>query len=197
MGNTLIRSFIAIELPELVKSELEELQKGLKSSRLDFVRWVPAENIHITLKFLGNISSVQINGIVDAMKELSQKFEPFELQVGGIGAFPSLRNPRVLWVGLDGDINRLQALQASLEKKLAGFGFAKESRGFTPHLTLARLQEHVSSDQRRVFSKLIVGKSIWLGRCFVVDAISLMKSQLLPSGAVYTRIAQTRLGADQ
>ncbi len=192
-----IRSFIAIELPEEVKQGLEKLQGALKSPRLNFVRWVPAENIHVTLKFLGNISPVQINGIVDVMREVSLRAEPFELEVGGIGAFPSLRSPRVLWVGLGGDIEKLQALQASLEEKLDRLDLTKESRSFTPHLTIARLREHASSDQRRILSQLVAEKSVWLGCKFRVDAISLMKSQLLPSGAVYTKIAHTPLGADQ
>lgn len=194
MDSTEIRSFIAIELPEEVKTELDKLQGALKSPRFDFVRWVPAENIHITLKFLGNISSAQIHGIVDVMEELSKKFEPFELEVGGVGAFPNLRNPRVLWVGLGGDIDRLQVLHTSLEEKLIRLGFTKESRVFTPHLTLARLREHVSADQRHAFSDLISRRSVWLGCRFVVAAMSLMKSQLLPSGAVYTRMARTSLG---
>lgn len=193
--NMSIRSFIAIELPERVRSELKKLQGSLKSPQLDFVRWVPTENIHITLKFLGNISSAQVDDIVDVMKELSPKFEPFELEVGGIGIFPNLRRPRVLWAGCGGDMDSLQALQGSLENRLTKLGFAKEPRGFTPHLTIARLREDISPEQRRVFSDLIGGWSTWLGCRFVVDAISLMKSQLLPSGAVYTRIAQTKLGS--
>lgn len=194
MDDTPIRSFIAIELPADVRSELEKLQGSLKSARFDFARWVPAENIHVTLKFLGNISPARVNDIVDVVKELSREFEPFELEIGGIGAFPNLKRPRVLWIGLGGDIDRLQTLQGSLEERLARLGFTKESRGFTPHLTLARLRENMSPEQRRAFSDLIAGRSVWLGCRFVVDCISLMKSQLLPSGAVYTRIARTKLG---
>lgn len=194
-NDTSIRSFIAIELPADVRSELEKLQGALKSARFDFVRWVPAENIHVTLKFLGNISPTRVDGIVNVIKELSREFEPFKLEISGIGAFPNLKRPRVLWVGLGGDIDRLQALQASLEEKLVRLGFAREPRTFTPHLTLARLRENIPPDQRRAFSDLIGGHSVQLGCRFVADAISLMKSQLFPSGAVYTRIAQNKLGS--
>ena len=193
-NNALIRSFIAIELPAEVTTKLEQIQNILKSPRYDFVKWVPASNIHITLKFLGNIRPTKIDDVVAVMDRISRTYSPFELEIGDIGAFPNLNNPRVLWIGVDGDIDKLRALQTSLEDGLAGVGFAKELRAFTPHLTLARLREHISPADRREFRELIMTKSPRVSHRFLVTALSLMRSQLQSSGAVYTRIAETKLG---
>lgn len=193
MDNTLIRSFIAIELPAEVSATLEEIQKMLKSPQHNFVKWVPPANIHITLKFLGNISSEKIAGITNAMEQTSQTISPFQLELGEIGAFPNLKQPRVLWIGVKGETDKLQAMQANLEENLARLGFTRESRSFTPHLTLARLREGISSAERRSFGDSIAGKSIKVECQFAATKISLMKSQLLPSGAVYTRLTEVKL----
>ncbi len=193
MENAPIRSFIAIELPAEVVAKLEEIQKALKSPRHSFVKWVPPENIHITLKFLGNVPPDKIASVTSVMEQVSQAFGPIRLEIGEIGAFPNLKQPRVLWVGVRGEIGNLQALQASLEENLARLGFSKESRGFTPHLTLARLREGISPVERREFGAMIISKPVYGGCQFTATKISLMKSQLLPSGAVYTRLAEVRL----
>ncbi len=193
MDNNLIRSFIAIELPAEVSATLEEIQQALKSPQHNFVKWVPPMTIHITLKFLGNISSEKIASITSAMEQTSQAISPFQLKLGEIGAFPNLKQPRVLWIGVKGETDKLKTMQANLEENLARLGFTRESRGFTPHLTLARLREGISSAERRSFGDLIAEKSIKVDCQFAATKISLMKSQLLPSGAVYTRLTEVKL----
>jgi 2'-5' RNA ligase len=193
MDNNLIRSFIAIELPAEVSATLEEIQKALKSPQHNFVKWVPPMNIHITLKFLGNVSSEKIASITSAMEQTSQAISPFQLKLGEIGAFPNLKQPRILWIGVKGETDKLKTMQANLEEHLARLGFTRESRGFTPHLTLARLREGISSVERHSFGDLIAEKSIKVDCQFAATKISLMKSQLLPSGAVYTRLTEVKL----
>ena len=128
-----IRSFIAIELPESVKSLLDNLQQELKNLRLK-AGWVRPQNIHLTLKFLGNINPADIENIGGAMADAAAECTPFTLTVGGIGFFPGVKRPRILWVGLGGATAVLLELQRNLEDRLATVGFAK-AVSYT-HLTL-------------------------------------------------------------
>jgi len=188
-----IRSFIAIELPKEVKSGLHRLQNELKLPRHTFVKWVAPESIHITLKFLGNISPGKVVEITKVMEQSSQGASPFQLEIGGIGAFPNLRQPRVLWLSIKGELDRLVALQQHIDSGLVPLGFAKETRPFTPHLTLARLREGISPGDRRDFGELVMKTPSEVNYKFDVNSLSLMKSQLLPGGAVYSRLAEVKL----
>ena len=134
-----IRSFIAIELPEGVVALLGKLQQDLKAIRLK-AGWVQPSNIHLTLKFLGDIKADDIDKIGGAMQEAVKGCEPFRLTVGGIGFFPGIKRPRVIWVGVGGQTQPLFALQRSLEDRLAAVGFPKEKRSFKGHLTLGRFR---------------------------------------------------------
>jgi len=188
-----IRSFIAIELPEEVRLGLRGIQARLKQSGHTFVKWVAPESIHLTLKFLGNIPAGQVTDIARAMEEASRGFLPFRLKIGKLGAFPNLRRPRVVWVGIDGEVDRLTALQQRLDAALARLGFARETRPFSPHLTLARLREGTSLRDCQDFAGLVTGAEAQAGTEISVDCICLMKSDLRPSGAVYTRLAEVTL----
>ena len=193
MNNEQIRSFIAIELPEEVKSGLHRLQAELKLPQHTFVKWAAPEGIHITLKFLGNVSPQKVAAVTKVMEQASEEISPFRLEVGEVGAFPNLRQPRVLWVGITGEMDKLAALQQRIDNSLAPLGFAKETRAFTPHLTLARLREGVSPDDRRDFGELVMKTPTEVNYKITVSSISLMKSQLLPGGAVYSRLAEVKL----
>jgi 2'-5' RNA ligase len=184
-----IRSFIAIELPGEIRSLLAETQQGLKSIRLK-ARWVRPENIHLTLKFLGNINPLDIEKIGGAMNSAVREFEPFTLKVGGIGFFPGAKRPRVVWVGLGGDTRTLIDLQRHLEDCLAEVGFPKEKRAFKAHLTLGRLRDAVPPE--------ITGKAIRRfsepgERQFAADRIILFKSELKPAGAEYSKLKEAGL----
>ncbi len=193
MNEEQIRSFIAIELPEEVKLGLHRLQCELRSPQHTFVKWVAPEGIHLTLKFLGNITPQKIAGITEVMKQASDGISPFQLQVTEIGAFPNLRQPRVLWIGIKGDVDKLATLQKRIDLGLASLGFAKETRAFTPHLTLARLREGVPPRDCRGFGELVSKTPIEVNYKFTVTSLSLMKSQLQPGGAVYSRLAEVKL----
>jgi 2'-5' RNA ligase len=189
-----IRSFIAIELPEEVKGELARLRCEMGGAEHSFVKWVAPEGIHLTLKFLGNIPSEAVKDITEAIREASQVASPFRLDILGLGAFPNLRQPRVLWVGIGGEIDRLSSLQQDVDSLLAPLGFAREERPFAPHLTLARIRQGASSSEIKSFSQLVASVNLQTNYSVNVQAVSLMRSQLTPRGAVYTHLAVVELG---
>jgi len=189
-----IRSFIAIELPEEVKKGLARLRKELERDEHKFVKWVDPGGIHLTLKFLGNIPFKRVAEVTEAMKEAAQGISPFHLEISGLGVFPSLKQVRVFWVGIGGEVDKLSRLQQNIDSALAVLGFAKEERPFVPHLTLARIREGASPAERRNFGEL-VGSTVFKDRYPVeVEAISLMRSQLTPVGAIYSRLCVVGLG---
>ena len=134
----MIRSFLAIEIPRTILKKIEEVQEDLKSSRAD-VRWVSPEKIHFTLKFFGNIDESRIDPIVKSIERPIQNTSPFSLKVRGVGAFPHLKNPRVIWMGLVDGKEVLAYFQKQLERELEKIGFEPEERAFHPHLTLGRM----------------------------------------------------------
>lgn len=187
----MIRSFIAIELPEETRQKLAAIQEQLRQSRAG-VRWVRPTSIHLTLKFLGNIHPTQVDDIAAAAAQVIGEDSPLTLCAAGLGAFPSQRKPRVIWVGLRGEVERLAKIQTDLEKVLEPLGFAREERGFRPHLTLGRVK-----DRRRLqplieaLSKLEIPEF----NSFDVDEIILYKSDLRPTGAIYTKLHRMPLAA--
>jgi len=181
-----LRSFIAIELPEEAKEGLARLRKELERDEHRFVKWVDPKGIHLTLKFLGNIPSERVTEITEAVQKAAQGISPFLLEISGLGAFPSLKQVRVFWVGITGEVDKLSKLQQDIDSALTVLGFAREERPFTPHLTLARIREGTSPPQRRSFGEL-VGSTAFEDKYPVqVRAVRLMRSQLTPAGAVYT-----------
>ena len=179
-----MRSFIAIELPEGVKSAISELQQEFKKCKAD-IRWVKPDNIHLTLKFLGDTDEKIFDSIVEATKEACIVYKEFALEIKGVGVFPNMRAPRVLWVGIS-DNDSLSGLQKSVEDGLIKLGFSPEKRRFRPHLTLGRFKS--SSGKEGLYDKIEEHKNLKLGS-IEVKSIFLIKSELTPSGSEYTKIA--------
>jgi 2'-5' RNA ligase len=188
-----IRAFIAIELPQEIRLALNDLQNRLKSPDHSWVKWVDPQGIHLTLKFLGNVAAGKINEIIEAMGEAAKGTPALHLEVKGLGVFPNPRRVQVAWVGLGGDINRLSELQQRLEASLARLGFARESRPFTPHLTLARVRDRASAEDRQAFGQIITSARFETDYAFEVTAIGLIKSQLTREGAVYRQLGSVGL----
>jgi len=188
-----IRSFIAIELPDELKLELIQLEARLKLDKQPWVKWVNPYSIHLTLKFLGNIAIDRTGEITRAIEAAVQGISPFHLEVKELGVFPNLRRVQVAWVGISGDVDKLSQLQKRIETTLTPLGFAPESRAFTPHLTLARLRDQASLDERQRFGQLIANAKFEAAYTIEVDAISLMRSQLTREGAIYSRISLVEL----
>lgn len=191
----LVRSFIAIELPAEVRAELASIEEKLKVRRHPFVKWVDPESIHLTLKFLGSVSGETIPEIVEAMSLVAQPVSPFTLQIGGTGAFPNWQRPQIVWVGVGGEMGRLTTLQRELEAALSPLGFPPESRPFSPHLTLGRLRERVTPEDRRRFGLWAQSVKFEASLSFEVNAVRLMKSQLTSSGPIYSELALVKLKA--
>ncbi|GAI08691.1 unnamed protein product [marine sediment metagenome] len=184
-----VRSFIAIELPEELKLGLTRLEAQLKSGEQSWVKWVDPHSIHLTLKFLGSIAVDRTGEITKVIEEAAQGVSPFHLEVKDLGTFPSLRRVQVAWVGIGGEVDKLNQLQKRVEANLIPLGFTQEARPFTPHLTLARLRNWASLDERQRFGQLISDTRFEETYTIEVDAISLMKSQLTREGAIYSRIS--------
>lgn len=183
-----MRSFISIELPEEARAALSRVQKEFEKCRPD-IKWVKPGNIHLTLKFLGNIEEKIAENITGIMKKICIRFPPFILTIQGVGMFPNVRSPRVLWVGLDGN-DVLAALQGEIEDGLEALGFKIEKRKFTPHLTLGRFRSSIGKDCLR---KVMEGQAKNKFGTIKVLSITLMRSDLHPGGARYTKISEAPL----
>jgi 2'-5' RNA ligase len=183
-----IRSFIAIELPDEVKETVALIIKRLRPAQYRYVKWVAPGGIHLTIKFLGNIYSSQIPQITGIMKTAASKVPPLELQLGKLGMFPNEQRPRVLWVALEGNTEPLAVMQREIEKALEPLGFAPENRAFTPHLTLGRVRDNASPEERKEIGSVVKEKKIDYEASFTLRELSLMKSTLTPTGAIYNRL---------
>ena len=189
-----IRSFIAIELPLELKTILGSFQNEMTSAGGSFVKWVSPDSIHITLRFLGNIFTEKVEAISSAIGQACAETGPFTLETGELGGFPNLNQPRVLWVGLQGDIEQVKSLQMSIDNNLVKLGFDKEKRGFTPHITLARMRDTARPVDRRKFGERATNIHFDFRYKIEVESVNLMRSQLLPAGAVYSRLTKLKLG---
>ncbi len=194
----LIRSFVAIELEQEMLRKLASVQEELKESiPSGLVRWVDPYGIHLTLKFLGEVPAPKIEQVKRALEKACASHNPFSFSCGGLGCFPNARRPNVIWVGVQDDTGRLEAIQREVEKALAPLGFAPERRPFSPHLTLGRVGRRVGGAERRHIGQVVQSRQVGdLGRVHV-KAVSLMRSDLRPTGAVYTCLARFPLGGLQ
>ena len=179
-----LRLFIAAEPSDALRRKLDELS-GLLSFRGDGVKWVNSGGIHLTLKFLGAVDEAMVGAIDDAAGRCAHGLGEIRLSVGSVGMFPDARRPRVIWVGLSGDIERLAGLRDALEGACSSLGFPTEGRAFRPHLTLGRVKERLSTE---TLKKIEQSRDAALGE-MTIDHIELIKSELKPSGAVYTTLS--------
>ncbi len=186
----MIRSFLAIDLPDCLRPQLALVQGELKRSDAD-VRWVPVGNIHLTLKFFGNLPDSEVDPIAQAAREVAQQQAPFQLQVTAAGAFPSPKSPRVVWLGLGGDLIPLAQMYHRLEKAFAALGHLPEGRPFNPHLTLGRVK---SPANRHRLAQILERLPPLEWPPFKVNEIILFRSTLTPQGSIYTPFKVMPLG---
>ena len=189
-----LRAFIAVELPPAAREAVEGVIRDLRATAGDGVRWVRPEGVHLTLKFLGDIDADAVPDVSRALDRCAAPTAPFDIFLEGVGAFPNARRPRVVWVGLGGGLEPLLGLQQSIEGGLEALGYARERRAFTPHLTLGRVRDRISPAQVRALSEALGVVSVAPGVEMPVREVSLIKSDLRPSGAVYTRLHAAGLG---
>lgn len=180
-----IRSFLAFELPEEIRNIVRDSLREMKRSALD-TRWTREENIHITLVFMGNLPEESVQKIGKTVEEICGNYTSFNIQLKGIGAFGGRNNARVLWFGLDGDIERMGVFRDHLQKNLESFGIKQEKRKFRPHLTIGRFRKG-SKNVKDLDQTLRQYGGISSPLCEIKELV-LFKSDLKPEGAVYTRV---------
>jgi len=187
----MIRSFIAIDLPDATRQGLAAVQEQLRQSRAG-VRWVKPSSIHLTLKFLGNIHPAQVEDIAPVVAQEVRDQPPITLGAAGLGAFPSRRKPRVIWIGMEGEVQRLTRIQARVENALEPLGFVRDKRPFRPHLTIGRVKDH-----RKLQALIDAMAELKIPEfdSFDVTEIILYKSDLRPTGAIYTKLHRMSLAA--
>jgi len=189
-----LRLFIAVDLPESLRRTLSDLQETLRHELKDIsIGWSRIEGIHLTLRFLGDVEESRVREIGERMNAIAMPWNPIQLELRTVGVFPSVKRPRVLWCGIDGELERLSHLQARLEEKLETIGFPCESRPFTPHLTLGRFRDRASMSSQLIETlKLNLNErvNLYVDR-FTADSLSLIKSELHRSGSIYTPLVTT------
>jgi len=183
-----IRTFICIEIPDSIKSRIGRLQESLREIDAQ-ISWTKPSNIHLTLKFLGGVRASRLERIKDAVTRAAQGIEPFDIEVNGTGCFPSPRSPRVLWVGITRVPEDLQSLYVKLEDELSRIGFDREKRKLSPHLTIGRIR--TPHNASRVADSLIA--ATFAPEQFHTSEIIVMRSDLKPTGSIYTPQAIVRL----
>ncbi len=194
MSLSVIRAFIAIDMSDEIRRGLDHVAVEVKKRLKDVpVRWVPVENIHLTLKFLGDVSVNNVEMLKKIMAGEAARHSGFEISVGELGAFPSTRRPRVIWVKVEAP-PALNNLQAGIENETARLGYPREERPFSPHLTLGRVARNASpADIRRIGDSLEAYKVGSLGTASV-KMVNLYRSDLGPGGAVYKCLFAAPLG---
>ncbi len=185
---TVIRSFIAIDLPKTIQDFLDAVSKDLQGKKpISAVRWVPAKNIHLTLKFLGEVSSNNLEILTKILFAEITRHRCFDITVGGLGAFPSIHRPRVIWIGVEAPPDLL-ALQRSIEVEAVRLGYSAEERPFSAHLTLGRVSHNASPDEVRQIGQVLDDTRVGKLGTVPVDNVRLFRSDLEPGGAVYTAL---------
>jgi 2'-5' RNA ligase len=190
-----IRAFIAIELPTSIQQQLNQIIRALQAKcRPGSLRWVPVANIHLTLQFLGDVPSSNVDAITRVLASETARHAATEVSVGGLGAFPNPRRPRVIWIGLSKPAG-LVALQKGIENGLSGLGYPPEERPFSPHLTLARLSQNANPEAVGQVSDALAASRVGDLGIVPVTHVHLFRSDLRPTGAIYTRLFSAPLSA--
>jgi 2'-5' RNA ligase len=203
----MIRTFVAVELEAEVRRAIGRLQDDMREKlKPDLkalapqarLQWVRADSIHLTVKFLGDVEESRVEQMCRALAQVAEAMSPILLDITGVGVFPDLRAPRVLWLGLSdpagrpGQVDTLVRVAGMVDAALSGLGFSPETRPFSPHLTLARIKEQSRGVGQALAQSDVMQHAASAGALHV-RALSLMESQLRPSGAVYTRLCEAPL----
>ena len=185
-----IRTFVCIEVPASVRARIEALQRTLRLNDVP-ISWVKPANIHLTIKFLGDVAASRMDDVRGAVERACEGIPPFAITVEGAGCFPSARSPRVLWVGLSPVPDELRRLHANIETALEREGFAREAKRFSPHLTIARVRDPFKA--RATVEELLAAG--FAAETFSAREVIVMRSDLHPSGSIYTPQTVVHLSA--
>ncbi len=189
-----VRAFIAIELPRVTLDALADTQTRLGHHvPPDSVRWVKPDNIHLTLKFLGQVPTAQTDAILTALKHAVAGLRVFPFEVMQAGCFPNARRPRVIWIGVDEPTGALVTLQRTVEATVAPLGYPSEPHAFRPHLTLGRTARDVKPADLRKLGEVVTAAKVGLLGHVHADEVVLFQSDLAPGGSTYTALGRVPL----
>lgn len=187
-----LRCFISLELPEELKKNIYGYIEKLKSAGAD-VKWIPPENLHLTLKFLGDTTEERLKSINERLISIAKAHDRFYLQISGAGVFPNIKYPRVVWLGVH-DSNEIAKLRRDIEESMAGLGFKRDDKQFTPHLTIGRVRSLRNKDA--LIKGLATLKEVDFGK-IKVNNITMMKSELKPGGAEHLKLSEIPIGKER
>ncbi|MBM3144855.1 MAG: RNA 2',3'-cyclic phosphodiesterase [Chloroflexi bacterium] len=185
---SVVRAFIAVDLPSDLQERLAQVAGELREQMGDApVRWVAAGNMHLTLKFLGDVSLNNLDVLKDIMRGETADRKPMVISFGGLGAYPKPRSPRVIWIGVEAPAE-FEALQRGIDQQTAGVGYARDRRPFSPHLTLGRVSRNATPKDVRMIGDVLCAKKVGFLGVARVHEVHLYRSDLQPGGAVYKRL---------
>lgn len=183
-----MRSFISVEIPGDIKKDIGNYIAEI-SDAFEDVKWVNPENLHLTIKFLGNIRKSDVPSLRDCVAGAAKEFDPFSLTMSHLGFFPDSKHPRVVWIGVDGGLDSLLDVFQYMENCLEEIGFDREARTFSPHLTIGRARRNSTIE-------VPAGVREFEPVTFEVEKLALMKSTLTPQGPIYESMYESMLGSE-
>ena len=185
-----MRTFIAVDVPDDVKMKVGDYLETLKETfDKRKVKWVLPENLHFTIKFLGEVKKSELENLIQCVSQTASRFDSFTLGLSGLGFFPSEHKPRVLWIGADGGADCLLEVYQDLESCLEAYGYDRDAKPFSPHLTVGRVRKHeklIVPDRYDDFEPVY----------FQVEGLSIIKSNLTPQGPIYEKLFQSKFEKD-
>ncbi|MBM7556029.1 RNA 2',3'-cyclic phosphodiesterase [Halanaerobacter jeridensis] len=185
------RVFIAVELSDVVQGKLDKAQNMLRDCSLN-IKWVEKENFHITLKFLGDLTKAEIMEVKEEVAAIAKKSLPFDIIIDGLGAFPNIEYPKVIWAGVEKNKRQLINVHEAIETRMFDLGFEEEKHDYTPHITLGRVRKKEKNYE--LISEKIEKFPFEIQARQIVDKITVMKSKLTPQGPIYSPVAEFEFG---
>ena len=193
----LMRAFIAVDLPAHIQGKLEQAVNKLNKQLDDLpIRWVPTDNIHLTIKFLGDVSESNLSLITRILDLLGKQQDRFEISVGGLGVFPNVHSPHVIWVGIEAPEDMF-TIQRKVAAETARIGYEVESRAYSPHLTLGRVSRNATAKEVRKIGKILEKEKLGFLGVALISELHVYRSDLQPGGAKYSKLYSAALGARQ
>ena len=184
---SLLRTFIAVEIPSDIQQNIQRQTAAFRKGIDPLVRWVPVHNMHLTLKFLGEVSPRNVDFLMQMLRNEAEEIDCFDIHLTGLGSFPSLRRPRVLYIGIQAPA-ALEALQRGIDSASRRLGYESEERPFSAHLTLGRARQNLSAADQQKIRRALENTQVDLPGTARVDSVHLYKSELNPGGSIYTRL---------
>ena len=189
-----IRAFVSIHIPASVREKLRKVQAEFdREVSKSAIRWTPFEQLHLTLEFLGSVITGNLPSLESGLKQVATTHRPFQLSARRVGAFSSIRNPRIVWAGIEGDVDAVKNLQADVKNSVRSFVTEQETRAYKPHVTLGRVRPVTGRELRRVSDAIAAAAERGFGSWGVAE-FALMQSELSPHGSQHSTLATFPLG---